>query len=94
MAWSQNAMLRDVSVTEMPRRDLNHWRSASSSVIRAIGVPQILDLGSKALGYSAQELLLPAHLFIFYFAVLADASPPVAAAAFAAALAEAAVSTE
>ncbi|MDN3567106.1 TRAP transporter fused permease subunit [Paeniroseomonas aquatica] len=54
-------------------------------IAAAIGVPQILDLGSKALGYSAQELLLPAHLFIFYFAVLADASPPVAAAAFAAA---------
>jgi TRAP transporter 4TM/12TM fusion protein len=54
-------------------------------IAAAIGVPQILDLGSKALGVSPQELLLPAHLFIFYFAVLADASPPVAAAAFAAA---------
>ncbi|MFZ4406320.1 MAG: TRAP transporter permease [Paracraurococcus sp.] len=54
-------------------------------IAAAIGVPQILDLGSKALGVPAQELMLPAHLFIFYFAVLADASPPVAAAAFAAA---------
>ncbi|WP_149541248.1 TRAP transporter permease [Siccirubricoccus phaeus] len=54
-------------------------------IAAAIGVPQILDLGSKALGLSPAELLLPAHLFIFYFAVLADASPPVAAAAFAAA---------
>lgn len=54
-------------------------------IAAAIGVPQILDLGSAALGLSPRELLLPAHLFIFYFAVLADASPPVAAAAFAAA---------
>ncbi len=54
-------------------------------IAAAIGVPQILELGSQVLGLSQQELLLPAHLFIFYFAVLADASPPVAAAAFAAA---------
>lgn len=54
-------------------------------IAAAIGVPQIIDLGSQALGVSPAELLLPAHLFIFYFAVLADASPPVAAAAFAAA---------
>ncbi len=54
-------------------------------IAAAIGVPQILELGQQTLGLSAQELLLPAHLFIFYFAVLADASPPVAAAAFAAA---------
>jgi TRAP transporter 4TM/12TM fusion protein len=54
-------------------------------IAAAIGVPQILDLGSAALGVPPQDLMLPAHLFIFYFAVLADASPPVAAAAFAAA---------
>ncbi|HYZ34827.1 MAG TPA: TRAP transporter fused permease subunit [Crenalkalicoccus sp.] len=54
-------------------------------IAAAIGVPQILELGSQALGLSQQALVLPAHLFIFYFAVLADASPPVAAAAFAAA---------
>jgi TRAP transporter 4TM/12TM fusion protein len=54
-------------------------------IAAAVGVPQILDLGSAALGVPPQELVLPAHLFIFYFAVLADASPPVAAAAFAAA---------
>lgn len=54
-------------------------------IAAAIGVPQILELGTRALGLPAAELLLPAHLFIFYFAVLADASPPVAAAAFAAA---------
>jgi len=45
-------------------------------IAAAIGVPQLLQLGVD---------LLPAHLFIFYFAVLADATPPVAAAAFAAA---------
>jgi TRAP transporter 4TM/12TM fusion protein len=54
-------------------------------IAAAIGVPQILELGTQALGLTQQELVLPAHLFIFYFAVLADASPPVAAAAFAAA---------
>ncbi len=54
-------------------------------IAAAIGVPQILELGTAVLGVAQQDLLLPAHLFIFYFAVLADASPPVAAAAFAAA---------
>ncbi len=54
-------------------------------IAAAIGVPQILELGQAALGMSQQELLLPAHMFIFYFAVLADVTPPVAAAAFAAA---------
>jgi TRAP transporter 4TM/12TM fusion protein len=59
--------------------------TASYIIAAAIGVPQIIELGTRALGLSQAELLLPAHLFIFYFAVLADASPPVAAAAFAAA---------
>ena len=45
-------------------------------IAAAIGVPQLLAMGVD---------VLPAHLFIFYFAVLADATPPVAAAAFAAA---------
>jgi TRAP transporter 4TM/12TM fusion protein len=45
-------------------------------IAAAIGVPQLIAMGVD---------LLPAHLFIFYFAVLADATPPVAAAAFAAA---------
>ena len=45
-------------------------------IAAAIGVPQLLAMGVD---------LLPAHLFLFYFAVLADATPPVAAAAFAAA---------
>ncbi|SHJ36852.1 TRAP transporter, 4TM/12TM fusion protein [Roseomonas rosea] len=45
-------------------------------IAAAIGVPQLVAMGVD---------LLPAHLFLFYFAVLADVSPPVAAAAFAAA---------
>lgn len=45
-------------------------------IAAAIGVPQLVAMGVD---------LLPAHLFLFYFAVLADATPPVAAAAFAAA---------
>ena len=49
-------------------------------IAAAIGVPQVLELG-RPLGVD----MLQAHLFIFYFAVIADATPPVAAAAFAAA---------
>jgi TRAP transporter 4TM/12TM fusion protein len=49
-------------------------------IAAAIGVPQVLELG-QSLGVD----VLQAHLFIFYFAVIADATPPVAAAAFAAA---------
>jgi len=49
-------------------------------IAAAIGVPQVLELG-RALGVD----VLQAHLFVFYFAVIADATPPVAAAAFAAA---------
>ena len=45
-------------------------------IAAAIGVPQLVAMGVD---------ILPAHLFLFYFAVLADATPPVAAAAFAAA---------
>ncbi|PZW48804.1 TRAP transporter 4TM/12TM fusion protein [Humitalea rosea] len=44
-------------------------------IAAAIGVPQLIEMGIP---------MLAAHLFIFYFAVLADATPPVAAAAFAA----------
>jgi TRAP transporter 4TM/12TM fusion protein len=49
-------------------------------IAAAIGVPQVLELG-RPLGID----VLQAHLFVFYFAVIADATPPVAAAAFAAA---------
>jgi len=49
-------------------------------IAAAIGVPQLLELG-RPFGVD----MLQAHLFIFYFAVIADATPPVAASAFAAA---------
>jgi TRAP transporter 4TM/12TM fusion protein len=49
-------------------------------IAAAIGVPQVLELG-RPLGIDT----LQAHMFTFYFAVIADATPPVAAAAFAAA---------
>jgi len=49
-------------------------------IAAAIGVPTILEFG-RPLGVD----LLQAHMFTFYFAVIADATPPVAAAAFAAA---------
>jgi len=49
-------------------------------IAAAIGVPQVLELG-RSIGVD----VLQAHLFVFYFAVIADATPPVAAAAFAAA---------
>jgi TRAP transporter 4TM/12TM fusion protein len=49
-------------------------------IAAAIGVPQVLELG-RSIGVDP----LQAHLFVFYFAVIADATPPVAAAAFAAA---------
>ncbi|MBU8541555.1 TRAP transporter permease [Falsiroseomonas tokyonensis] len=49
-------------------------------IAAAIGVPQVLELGS----YLNVDML-QAHMFVFYFAVLADTTPPVAAAAFAAA---------
>jgi len=49
-------------------------------IAAAIGVPQVLELG-RDIGVEP----LQAHLFVFYFAVIADATPPVAAAAFAAA---------
>lgn len=49
-------------------------------IAAAIGVPQLLELG-RPIGLD----LMQAHLFVFYFAVIADATPPVAAAAFAAA---------
>lgn len=45
-------------------------------VTSAIGAPLLADYGVGA---------LPAHMFVFYFAVLADATPPVAAASYAAA---------
>jgi TRAP transporter 4TM/12TM fusion protein len=49
-------------------------------IAAAIGAPQLLELG-RSLGID----MMQAHLFLFYFAVIADATPPVAASAFAAA---------
>ncbi len=49
-------------------------------IAAAIGAPQLLELGR-----SLNIDMLQAHLFLFYFAVIADATPPVAASAFAAA---------
>lgn len=45
-------------------------------ITAALGSPVLREFGVE---------LLPAHLFMFYFAVLADATPPVAVASFAAA---------
>jgi len=39
MAWAQNETPRSVSRTGRPTFDLNHWRSASTRLTAAIGVP-------------------------------------------------------
>src|SRR5262245_47626519 len=41
MAWLQNEMSREVSLMVTPTLDLNHWRSSSTRVIRAIGASQM-----------------------------------------------------
>ena len=46
-------------------------------IVSVIGVPILVDLGAPLLG---------AHLFVFYFAILADATPPVSVASFTAAV--------
>jgi len=46
-------------------------------IVSVIGAPILIDLGAPMLG---------AHLFVFYFAILADATPPVSIAAFTAAV--------
>src|ERR1700680_5006198 len=43
IAVEQSATSREVSATEIPTRDLNHWRSPSISEINAIGVLQTKD---------------------------------------------------
>src|ERR1700686_75133 len=43
IAVEQRATSRDVSATESPIRDLNHWRFPSISEINAIGVLQTRD---------------------------------------------------
>lgn len=46
-------------------------------IVSVIGAPILIELGAPVLG---------AHLFVFYFAILADATPPVSIAAFTAAV--------
>ena len=46
-------------------------------IVSVIGAPILIELGAPTLG---------AHLFVFYFAILADATPPVSIAAFTAAV--------
>src|ERR1700719_2030753 len=46
IAVEQSATSREVSATETPTRDLNHWRSPSISEIKAIGVLQTNDASS------------------------------------------------
>src|SRR5580658_739622 len=43
MAWAQNETLREDSRASIPTRDLNHWRSSSTRLIRATGTPQICE---------------------------------------------------
>ncbi len=50
--------------------------SAAYVITSAIGAPILIQLGIE---------MLPAHLFVMYFAVLADATPPVSVASYAAA---------
>lgn len=50
--------------------------SAAYAITASIGVPVLLQLGVE---------LIPAHLFVMYFAVLADVTPPVSIASFVAA---------
>ena len=57
---AQKAMLRAVSVALTPTRDLNHCRVSSSSVMSAIGVPQILrrqqrQIVERLLGLAVQD---------------------------------------
>src|SRR5690349_5484995 len=46
MALEQKATSRDVSETERPTLDLNHWRFSSTSDMRAMGVRQTYDANS------------------------------------------------
>src|SRR5690242_3213066 len=46
MALEQKAISRDVSETERPTFDLNHWRFSSIREMRAIGVRQMYEASS------------------------------------------------
>ena len=64
MAWVQKAMLRSVWRMPTPTSDLNHCRSSSISVIRAIGVPQMCDASivrssKAAFGIGVEDPIAP-----------------------------------
>src|SRR5580693_7129890 len=46
IAVEQSATSREVSATEIPTRDLNHWRSPSINEINAMGVSQTYEASS------------------------------------------------
>ena len=52
MACAQNATSREVSWAASPTRALNHWRSRSTMLIAAMGVPQIWEASSARLSNS------------------------------------------
>lgn len=55
--------------------------TANYIVMASLVVPVILNLAEKA-GYSVPPVA--AHMFVFYFGIMADSTPPVALAAYAA----------
>ncbi|WP_205746934.1 TRAP transporter permease [Deinococcus sp. KSM4-11] len=57
--------------------------TANYILMSALIVPIIVKVAGFDTGNPAQ--LLPAHMFVFYFGIMADSTPPVALAAFAAA---------
>jgi TRAP transporter 4TM/12TM fusion protein len=62
--------------------------TANYVVMAAIAVPAVLPLISpryEDMGLEAFQIALIAHMFVYYFGVLADITPPVCLAAFAAA---------
>lgn len=60
--------------------------TANYIIMATLTAPVIVQLGAEAgLSHDGQALLLAAHLFCFYFGILADDTPPVGLAAYAAA---------
>ena len=55
---------------------LGRLRSANKTVTSSLAAPALLELGVP---------LIVSHMFVFYFGIMADLTPPVALAAFAAA---------
>src|SRR5882762_3952819 len=73
IAVEQKAMSRDVSEASIPTRDLNHWRSSSTSEISAIGVLQTNEASKvksskdcsgsvSRMAYFSKAAILPASL--------------------------------